>query len=193
MTDLKREDLKCIKSKIISFFNEKEENKLFVSNLILVDTTKNSFNFLGYNINNKFKFLLFPDNIKLLERFHTTGYCQTNGFPREIPRLSILRETEIINKYNYILDGLVNYYRKYVFNPKRYLCRYIYIIRYSCFKTFAQKHKSSISKILSKYKVHSNYIKKYKSNTLQIVNQEEINKKIYKKIWILKTMNQLLN
>jgi len=189
---LKRINIESIRSKIIKFFNEKRNNKLFENNLRLTNTIKDSFSFIGYNINNKFKFYIFPDSLKLLERFHKTGYCQTDGFPREIPRLSILDEVKIINKYNYLLEGLVYYYKNYIFNPKKYLCRYVYIIRYSCFKTFAQKCKSSIKKILLKYKVNSNYMKKYKTNTLQIISQEEINKKVYKKIWILKTMNQLI-
>lgn len=91
-----------------------------------------------------------------------------------------------------MLSGLISYYYNYVNKPKYYLSRWVYIIRYSCFKTFAQKFKSSIKKILKKYIVHSTYKIKYKLNTIQYSNSEKIGKKTFTRTWTLKTLDELL-
>jgi hypothetical protein len=59
-------------------------------------------------------------------------------------------ELEIVTAYNAELRGLCNYYSLACNFGK--LSYFAYLMEYSCLKTLAAKHKSSISKIKSRYK-----------------------------------------
>jgi len=77
---------------------------------------------------------------------------QVNGEIRWTHRTSLLRctELEIISTYNAELRGICNYY-----SMASNFCKlgyFAYLMKYSCLKTLANKHKSSTSKILTKYK-----------------------------------------
>jgi group II intron reverse transcriptase/maturase len=61
-----------------------------------------------------------------------------------------LSDSEIVEQYNAEARGLCNYYNMAVdFHTLDYFC---YLMEYSCLKTIANKHKSSIRKIISQYK-----------------------------------------
>lgn len=92
-----------------------------------------------------------PDNERLLARLSMKGYCDKNGFPKEIRKLSTLDVFSIIERYNSVLRGVTNFYYNFIKNPKSNLNRWIYIIRYSCLKTIAQKHKTTINKVFKKF------------------------------------------
>lgn len=77
---------------------------------------------------------------------------QVNGELKPIKRKSLLRLTgfEIVSTYNAELRGICNYY--HMASNFCHLNYFAYFMEYSCLKTLAAKHKSSIRKIVSKYK-----------------------------------------
>jgi retron-type reverse transcriptase len=111
---------------------------------------------LGYDINNILKrtagwqITIAPDKQRLINRLHMKGYCQADGFPREISWLSFLDPYTIIQKYNAVIAGHVNYYAEFVNYPSS-LNRWIYIYRWSCIKTLAQKYHTNCSNIIKKF------------------------------------------
>lgn len=130
------------------------------------------------------------DKQRLINRLHMKGYCDQDGFPREISKLSNLEAFTIIERINSVLIGLANYYANFIRRPKTELSRWIYIIRYSCFKTLAQKHKTTVRKILKMYKPETD------ENGLKTIEDKvviEINKTEYIKRWKLHTPKYLLN
>ena len=61
-----------------------------------------------------------------------------------------LSDSEIVEQYNAEARGLCNYYNMAVdYHTLDYFC---YLMEYSCLKTIANKHKSSIRKIIRKHK-----------------------------------------
>ena len=61
-----------------------------------------------------------------------------------------LSDSEIVEHYNSEMRGLLNYYNLAVdYHSLDYFC---YLMEYSCLKTIANKHKSSIRKIIRLYK-----------------------------------------
>ena len=76
----------------------------------------------------------------------------TDGSIEHIHRKKLLNFTplEIISTYNAELRGICNYYSLASnFNSLDY---FAYLMEYSCLKTLANKHKSSTSKVISKYR-----------------------------------------
>ena len=69
-----------------------------------------------------------------------------------VHRASLLRLTdlEIISTYNAELRGICNYYG--IASNFYKLCYLGYLMEYSCLKTLAAKHKSSISKVIAMFK-----------------------------------------
>jgi hypothetical protein len=69
--------------------------------------------------------------------------------PVHRPHLLSDSDREIVERYNAEIRGICNYYRLAVNHHKlNYFC---YLMEYSCLKTLATKHKTSITKILRKY------------------------------------------
>ncbi len=127
-----------------------------------------------------------PDKERLINRLYMKGYCNKNGFPREMPWLSTLESFIIIERYNAVLRGMANYYTEFV-NRTRGLYRWLYIVRYSCLKTLAQKYKTSISKIFKKYQAPG-------KKTIEIKVTHDFGKKgKYEKTWQLLTETQAIN
>lgn len=92
---------------------------------------------------------MYPDRQLLLASFGLKGFCDKIGFPISISWLSSLEINLILDKYNFVIYGLVNYYLEFA---RQSSCnRWIYILRFSFFKTLAQKYRSSIKKIIHKY------------------------------------------
>jgi hypothetical protein len=73
-----------------------------------------------------------PDRQRFISRLHMKGFCNENGIPKELAR-----KPDHHTK-NAILLGLANFYLGYVRN-RATIHRWIYIIRFSCLKTLAQK------------------------------------------------------
>ena len=70
--------------------------------------------------------------------------------PMHRPYLLNYSDSEIVERYNAEIRGICNYYRLAVnYHTLDYFC---YLMEYSCLKTLANKHKSSVSKMWDKYR-----------------------------------------
>lgn len=129
-----------------------------------------------------------PDRQRLINRLHMKGFCNENGNPKEIPWLSCLESQTIIQRYNSILLGLANYYLGYVRN-RATIHRWIYIIRFSCFKTLAQKYRTSIGRIFKKYgyRMHSKSLQ-----TVKFIVRIKLDSETYEKSYFLYSYRDLI-
>lgn len=130
-----------------------------------------------------------PDKQRLMDRLHMKGYCDKDGFPREITKLNNLEAFTIIDRINSVLLSITNYYANFIRNPRTNLSRWIYIIRYSCIKTLALKYKMSTRKILKKFKPEQ------PNDTERTIEDSviiEVNGDRFKKNWKLYTTKELL-
>lgn len=98
--------------------------------------------------------LLVPFDDKIHKFIFSKGIAiqKSDGTLFPVHRNSLLRLTdlEIVTVYNDELRGICNYYGMASnFNRLKYLS---YLMKYSCLKTLAAKHKSSISKVVAMYK-----------------------------------------
>jgi group II intron reverse transcriptase/maturase len=84
--------------------------------------------------------------------FENSVVEQNNGKLEPVRRLSLLRLTdfEIVSTYNAELRGICNYY--HMASNFCHLNYFAYLMEYSCLKTLAAKHKSTIHKIAAMYK-----------------------------------------
>ena len=124
--------------KITTKTNNLEKNKIYK---FLASKTRSTYRNISFRIPWKKK--LIP---KLIER----KFCNEHGFPTASPYLSVLDDGHIIRHYNQVLLDLANYYSKFCI--KRDTNRLWYICTYSCYKTLAQKHRTSMKKIIQSYK-----------------------------------------
>lgn len=85
----------------------------------------------------------------LKERLIKNGFANENGFPKSCNKFIFLPDHEIINRYNLILRGIMNFYN--MAENRSDLNESIYILEYSLAHTLAAKHRSTISKIFKKY------------------------------------------
>ncbi|MCC3688890.1 group II intron reverse transcriptase/maturase [Bacillus cereus] len=85
--------------------------------------------------------------------------------PKHRPVLSHLDDIEILNLYNAEIRGMYNYYQ--IANNASSLHNYYYFMKYSMLKTFANKYKTSIRKIIRKYSINGNFVVPYKTKTGQ--------------------------
>lgn len=127
-----------------------------------------------------------PDKQRQIDRLYLKGYCSITGFPKEIGAISALEPHMIIERYNAVLRGMVNYYCEFIDQPRTTLNRWVYIVRFSCLKTFAQKYKTSIRGIFKKFGLSGkpNTIKT--KVTIKVQGQELI------KEWHLLTLPELI-
>lgn len=209
LTNAKQEIIEIIKDKCDKFLKEELEATLSLEKTLITDIRYNPARFLGFEIRtyrNKLigkyeskgkiiqakiagdKILILPDRQRLINRLHMKGYCNKRGFPIHIPQLINLESFSIIERFNAVLSGLINYYAEFIRYPRYYLQRWIYIITFSCLKTLANKYKASISKIIKKYGTRNIY----GEVTIKVIVQNKINNDIYQKAWILKTKKELI-
>nr|ALO21632.1 hypothetical protein [Stephanosphaera pluvialis] len=125
-----------------------------------------------------------PDKERLINRLYMKGYCDKKGFPREMPWLSTLEAFTIIERYNAVLRGMANYYGEFI-STNRSLYRWLYIVKYSCLKTLAQKYKTSISKIFKSYRAPG-------TKTIEIKVTHNFGKRQYEKTWRLLTETEAI-
>jgi len=90
---------------------------------------------------------------KVISRLQIKDFCDHNGSPTSRPGWTIQTDTIIITGYNEILNGLLNYYGPA--NNLESLRRIQYILKYSCLKTLAHKHKCSTKQIFKKHGIGS--------------------------------------
>lgn len=167
-----REDCERIKIALRDFIKEILNMELSVEKTLITHSSQPA-RFLGYDIrirrsgqikqsglgytkrtlNNTVE-LTVPLEEKI-ERFLFANHIvkrNIEGILLPICRNNLLRctELEIINSFNAEIRGLCNYYRLASNYTK--LNYFAYLMEYSCLKTIAGKHKSSVSKTIEKYK-----------------------------------------
>jgi retron-type reverse transcriptase len=160
--------VKYIKNKLAAFLKYRLKLTLSLKKTKITNLYADNAKFLGFAIKaqrfkkiskTKFgtlkrvtgnKLYIGVDKERLLQRLEWRGYIK-KGKPREQPAWSTLTDFEIINKYNSVMRGLVNYYAP-IIAYRSTLNYYIYILEYSCYKTLAQKYRTSIRKLLRKHK-----------------------------------------
>lgn len=169
-----KEDSKRIKEDIKNFLASKLKLELSDEKTLITHTEKKA-KFLGYEIfinksnlarrdtlgrlsrvyNKKVRLHISMDTIKkkLIELGVLEIKCP-NGKeiwkPRERGRLINNDDLEILKIYNYQIQGFHNYYA--IANNSALLNSFKYIMEYSMYKTFAGKYRTSVKKILRKYK-----------------------------------------
>jgi hypothetical protein len=161
-----------VKELAAKFLKEKLGLTLSENKTKITDLYKNKANFLGFeifyqrnklnrkvnkgseslaSITQRFGTMQFhPDVDRLEKRFILKKYMTKNGFPKEVGFLTALQDHEIIIKYNQFMLGLGNYYIRQIAYPSA-LCRWFYILYYSCIKTLATKHKTTVKDIIKTY------------------------------------------
>jgi hypothetical protein len=138
------------------------------------------------------KVFALPDRQRLISRLHMKGYCNKKGQPKEVGWLSFLEPYVIIERFNSVIRGLVNYYADFIETPQKGLGRWIYILRYACLKTLAQKYKCSIKKIFKKFPFRRNKFSWDNSKTIACTIIHDIEGKNYAKTWKLLTLKDAL-
>jgi hypothetical protein len=197
-----------LKSIYRDFIYKNLKSKLSDEKIMVKDICKEPAYFLGFELhssdNNKFiriknknniqnsiekNLFALPDRNRLINHLHINGYCNEKGFPREIPKLSTLEPFIIIKRYNEVLIRLALFYIGFIKTPKKQIARWVYIIRYSCFKTLAQKYRLSIKKLMKKYGTNVNNTTE---STVYFTVIKTIGEKKYKKTFRLLTLVKLI-
>ena len=167
-----REDRQWIKSKLAEFIGDTLKMELSEDKTLITHSSKCA-RFLGYDVrvrrSGKIKRggpghvkmrtlnggveLLVPLNDKICQFVFTKGVAiqKKDGsmFPVHRKYLVGLTDLEIVSVYNAELRGICNYYGMASnFCKLHYLA---YLMEYSCLKTLASKHKTSLSKTIDKF------------------------------------------
>lgn len=218
LTNVKRCLLEKIKEEIKEFLHKNLKATLSMEKTLITDLRQDSAHFLGFEVKtyNKARkgnyvkktkngikqkiqgkiggnrVFLIPDRQRIIKRLHMKGYCDKMGFPREIKYLSSLDDFSIIERYNSVLLGMALYYCEFIKNPERFMSRWFYIIRFSCIKTIAQKHKMSVRKVFKNYIAPQNPEDKSKEATIEVEVRNIIEGETYKKKWTLYKMEYLI-
>lgn len=167
-----REDCQWIKSKLDKFIGDTLKMELSEDKTLITHSSKCA-RFLGYDVrvrrSGKIKRggpghvkmrtlnggveLLVPLNDKIRQFVFTKGVAiqKEDGsmFPVHRKYLVGLTDLEIVSVYNAELRGICNYY-----GMASNFCKlhyFAYLMEYSCLKTLASKHKTSLSKIIDKF------------------------------------------
>jgi len=83
----------------------------------------------------------------LISQLCAKGFCNGNGKPLSKRSWTVQEDFRIVQAYNGLLNGLINYYSGA--DNMRKLIRIQYILQHSCASTLAHKHRSSVKKIYS--------------------------------------------
>ena len=168
-----REECLWIKNRIAEFLGETLRMKLSEEKTLITHSSHQA-RFLGYDVHvrreakvkrtckmkhskrtlSNMTELTVPLKDKIHKFIFTKGIAiqKADGslFPVHRPSLLSLSDLEIVTVYNAELRGICNYYSLAAnFSKLIYLA---YLMEYSCLKTLAAKHRSSIGKIRSKFK-----------------------------------------
>lgn len=108
---------------------------------------------------------------RIISRLCAKGFCDSKGKPLSKGSWTVQEDFKIVQSYNSILNGLMNYYSGA--DNGRKLIRIQYILQHSCACTLAQKHKSSVKKI---YTLHGKSL--CVKHMVQAVNKEVV-KEVY--------------
>lgn len=202
LTNAPKNILQIIKKRIANWLLINRKAILSESKTLSTDLRKGKAHFLGFELKNTrtrritmtkqglkrtagWSIIASPDRQRLINRLHMKGYCTKTGFPKEIPWLSTFEPYTIIQRFNSVITGLANFYAEFVRFPSS-LNRWMYIIRYSCLKTLAQKYKTNISGVFKLFgeKVTARIRGKYQGEILEksvsLIDDKEAIKKALK-------------
>jgi group II intron reverse transcriptase/maturase len=86
---------------------------------------------------------------RLVKKLKNKGYCDGNGYPEANTGWIWRDDADIVQHFSDVNKGLSDYYR-FADNFSA-MSRIQYILKYSCAKTLAAKHRSSVSKVFRKH------------------------------------------
>lgn len=179
-----KEDCRTIKEDFKNFLYDKLQLELSEEKT-LITNAKRSAKFLGFDVRVRHSNLSKRDKAGRLVRNYTgrvvlevtTEVIKRHLFavgamkliyhngkeiwkPKAIYRLKDCDDLEILDYYNSKIRGLYNYYC--IANNSSILNSYKYIMEYSMYKTYGTKYRTSISKIMKKYRVGKDFAVKFK-------------------------------
>lgn len=178
-----KEDCKELKEKIKKFLHDELKLELSEEKTLITNSNKNA-RFLGYDISvgnnntpyknkNGVKIRSARKNIRLMmpkeiiEKFIVQNKLVKDINAEKwmpISRNSIMQlsDLEIINIFNAEIRGLYNYY-KLAENVTQKMWQLHYVMQYSCIKTLASKHNSTVRKMFRKYRINNGWGVKYQT------------------------------
>jgi hypothetical protein len=220
LTNTAKSNLEQIKQEIQTWLKTNLDATLSEEKTLITDMRKTNAHYLGFELkytdsrrlSKKFnpsaqrlvlsktagaKIRAYPDKNRLINRFYMKGYCDKKGKPITIPWLSCMEPYMIIDKFNAVISGFANFYTEYVYN-KRSINRWIYILRYSCIKTLAQKYKTTTRKIFAKYNVQDQKYRHRYGKTIEFkvrikYKDDQIYEKPYRLITYLEAIQRAIN
>jgi retron-type reverse transcriptase len=130
-----------------------------------------------------------PDRQRLINRFHMKGFCDKNGFPLGLPWLSCLEPQVILERTNAVIRGFANFYLPSIRNRAK-ISRWIYILRFSCLKTLAQKYKCSIKKVFKRFGCN---MRSRSTQTVEFTVIQKYGQDSFKRSWQLLTYSDLVS
>nr|YP_010292951.1 maturase K [Eriocaulon alpestre]ULQ65231.1 maturase K [Eriocaulon alpestre]UVH66173.1 maturase K [Eriocaulon alpestre]UVH66258.1 maturase K [Eriocaulon alpestre] len=86
--------------------------------------------------------------MSIMASLYKTKFCTLSGHPISQPAWTYLSDCDIIDRFSRICRNLLHYYSGS--SKKRSLYRVKYILRLSCARTLARKHKSTVRNFLQK-------------------------------------------
>ena len=93
------------------------------------------------------------DQDRLESRLVIKSFITTNGQggykSRRKPEWTVLSDYEIVQRFNYVIRGLANYY--IMVRDVSLINKYSYLLRFSCAHTLANKHNLSLTKTFKRY------------------------------------------
>nr|YP_009715775.1 maturase K [Veratrum mengtzeanum]QGL08903.1 maturase K [Veratrum mengtzeanum] len=102
--------------------------------------------FLVYTVTNKFDTIV--PVIPLIGSLSKAKFCTVSGHPISKPIWADLSDSDIIDRFGRICRNLSHYYSGS--SKKQSLYRIKYILRLSCARTLARKHKSTVRNVLKR-------------------------------------------
>lgn len=85
----------------------------------------------------------------IVQRLSLKGFCDRKGFPTHKKLWTTQEDHQIIDNFNATIRGIFGFYSG-VHKPNQ-LSRIWYILKFSCAKTLAAKHRNSLRKIFKKH------------------------------------------
>lgn len=127
---------------------------------------------------------------KVISKLYMMDICSAEGKPTSKKAWTVQSDSLIINAFNNLLKGLLNYYGPA--NNLEALRRVQYIIKFSCAKTLAHKHKCSTHKVFKRYGVGSGSNRTLQVNVDSTDNKNrtihlQLKPKITQQLWVAST------
>ena len=133
-----------------------------------------------------------PDSIRMANRLCAKGFCDKKLNPKSYGFLTGFEPHIIIERFNAVMRGYGEYYTDFITN-KSSLNRWMYIIRWSCLKTLAQKYNTTIKKLFKRFPDPSSSINNVSIKYVIETIDKNGNKLPLYKTWSLLTQKEVIN